>query len=171
MQPGALPASALEKLHEMLLPVPPSWMPQTVGWYLAFALALIAGGRWAFRRLQRYRSNQYRRSAVAELALIEQELKRPECWSNAASRIPTLLKRTALSAFPREEVASLSGARWLAFLDKTMGEKAFSEGEGRVLTELAYASLSQHAHLPDASIEGLLRLARRWIVMHEVGPP
>jgi len=44
--------------------------------------------------------------------------------------IPALLKWTALEAFPQSDVAGLSGEPWLAFLDKTIGGKNFTDGEG-----------------------------------------
>ncbi len=159
--------SSLQNLHEIILPDPVSWMPQTLGWYVVFCLILFVAGWWVYRRLRHYRANRYRRFALAELAVIERELQRPEKRAKALSEIPVLLKRAALSAFPRSEVAGLSGEKWLAFLDKTMGGKHFTEGEGRLLPELSYAPAQQIAEIPDEQISSLLPLVRRWIKVHK----
>jgi len=158
----------LEKLHEIFLPEPVSWMPQTIGWYVVFGLILFVAGWWVYRRIRRFRKNRYRRLALAELAFIERELQRPEKRAKALAEISVLLKGTALSAFPRSEVAALSGERWLSFLDKTMGGRDFTEGEGRLLPELAYAPVQRITQLSDERIGNLLQLVRRWIKRHAI---
>jgi hypothetical protein len=162
--------SSLEKLHEILLPEPVSWMPQTIGWYVVFGLILLAIGYSIYRMLRRFQKNRYRRLALAELAVIEGELQQPERRARALAEIPVLLKWTALSAFPRSDVADLSGEKWLAFLDKTIGGKNFTEGEGRLLPELAYAPLPRISKLADETIGKLLRLVRHWIERHKRTP-
>ena len=156
----------LENLHEIVLPAPVSWMPQAIGWYIVFGLILLVTGSWVYGSLRRFRKNRYRRLALKELAVIERELKQPEKRAQALGEIPVLLKGTALSAFPRSEVADLSGERWLAFLDRTMAGKYFTEGEGRLLPELAYSPVQRAAQLSDESISDLLQLVRRWIRTH-----
>jgi len=158
--------SGLEKLHEIILPDPVSWIPRTIGWYAIFGLILFVAGWWAYRRLRHFRKNRYRRLALQELAVIEQELQRPEKRAKALAKIPVLLKWTALCNFPRSEVAALSGEKWLAFLDKTMGGRNFTEGEGRLLLELAYAPVQRITQFPDEQISTLLQLIRRWIKGH-----
>ena len=159
--------SSLQNLHEILLPDPVSWMPQTIGWYAIFGLFLLVSGWWIYGRLRRFQKNRYRRLALAGLAIIEEELQQPERRAKALGEIPVLLKWTALKAFPRSDVAGLSGEKWLAFLDKTMGGKDFTEGVGRLLPELAYAPAPGIANLSEEKINSLLRLTRRWIEGHE----
>jgi len=166
MAAAELSNSSLQNLHEIFLPDPVSWVPRTIGWYAAFGLILLVAGWWVYGRLRRFRKNRYRRLALEELAVIERELQRPEKRSKSLSEIPVLLKRTAISAFPRSEVADLSGERWLAFLDKTMGGKNFTEGEGRLLPELAYAPVQRIAQFSDEQIGILLQLVRHWIKGH-----
>jgi len=164
--PAEVPQSALEGLHEILLPDPVSWMPQTAGWYAVFGLALLVSAWWVYRRLRRFRRNLYRRLALHELAAIERDLQKPDERAGVLAGIPVLLKATALSAFPRNEVARLSGEAWLSFLDKTLGGKEFTEGEGQLLAELAYAPASGIAGLSEERIDRLLHLSRRWIKGH-----
>jgi hypothetical protein len=161
-------SSALENLREIFLPGPVSWMPQTIGWYVVFGIVLLLAGWRVYRSFRRLRANRYRRFALEELEVIEKELQQPEKRANALAEIPVLVKRTVLSAFPRTDVAGLSGETWLAFLDKTMGGREFRKGEGRLLPELAYASGARIASLPDERISELLQIVRLWIRRHVV---
>jgi len=47
--------------------------------------------------------------------------------------------RCAMLAYaPRDEVAGLTGARWLAWLDTGLEDKPFTDGPGRSLESLPY---------------------------------
>jgi hypothetical protein len=166
MHAPGISAAALERLHESPLPDPVSWMPQTVGWYVLLGLFLLTAARFACACVLRHRRNRYRRSALAELDLIERDLQRQDRRAEAMAALPALLKRTALSAYPRVEVAGLGGDAWLSFLDRTLDATGFMNGEGRMLSELAYAPESRLARAPDDSVRNVLRLARRWISSH-----
>lgn len=160
--------AALKGLQEIALPAPPSWLPQTWGWVViaALVLALIAWVAW--RVWRHHRANRYRREALAELGRIEQALtargEDGESRAQALVALPALVKRTALAAAPRAQVAALSDVQWLAFLDQTLPGKAFSEGAGRMLPALAYDPRPPSA---DAT-QALVALVRRWIAHHHV---
>ena len=158
--------TGLENLHEIVLPTPVSWMPQTGGWYVLFLLMGLVVAAWIFMRVRNFRGNRYRRMALKALDDIAEKLRRPDQRESAMARLSALLKWTALAAFPRTRVAGLSGNLWLAFLDRTLGGNDFEQGEGRLLAELAYAPESRIASLPDDAIGGLLHLCRRWIAAH-----
>ena len=49
-----------------------------------------------------------------------------------------LLKRVALTAYPRSDVASLTGEAWVAFLDQTLSSNDFSMGSGQALIASHY---------------------------------
>ncbi len=159
----------LEMLHEIVLPDPVSWVPQAPGWVAVWGLILVLAGWGACAGFRRFRKNRYRRFALEELTAIERDLKRPEKRARALAEIPLLVKRTALAAFPRSEVAGLSGEKWLAFLDKTLGGKDFTAKEGRLLPDLAYAPGHRISGLPDETTGRLLRLIRHWIRVHGGG--
>jgi len=72
--------------------------------------------------------------------------------------IPVILKRAALAAWPREQVASLNGAAWLAFLDRTGRTTAFTIGPGRHLETLAFGGST--AAEDAAAVRGV---ARDWL--------
>ncbi|MEO0651765.1 MAG: DUF4381 domain-containing protein, partial [Planctomycetota bacterium] len=94
-------AASLARLHDIELPEAVSLWPSAPGWWLvAGALgsaAVLAGWVW----WDRHRSLAYRRAALRELS----ELRA----SGELRALPSLLKRVALAAHPRHEVAALSG--------------------------------------------------------------
>lgn len=142
----------LDKLHDFYQPVPPSWIPQTAGWYIVFAVAGIALIWIAVREFRRWNRNRYRREALRELSNVSIE------------QISALLKRTALAAWPREHVASLSGNAWLAFLNKTAAEAKFQQSPGNRIEDLAL----QTATLSAEEERQLRHLAETWIRRHRV---
>ncbi|GMR22608.1 MAG: DUF4381 domain-containing protein [Acidobacteriota bacterium] len=144
----------MEGLHDIVFPEVVSYIPQTAAWYVlfSFVLALLAWGAVVWVRHER--RNRYRELALVQLADIEAR--------GAFTELPTLVKQTALSFTPRDEVASLSGDDWLRFLDETYRGDAFARGPGRQLPGLAYAR-------PDTVDVGeLLALVGRWIRKHHV---
>ena len=139
-------------------------LPQEVGlwpqtWPARIAIVvLLAAALIAIWQLMRHRhATRYRREALAELKRIEN--------SDAAelpAQLALLLRRTALAAFPREQVAPLAGPSWLAFLDRTGNATEFSEGVGRWLASAPYA----RAVLDGTQRTQLVALVQRWIRGH-----
>ena len=170
MQPQAVEVPALDGLHDIVVPEAVSWVPQTAGWY-GLALGVAALGAWGcWVAYRRYRSNRYRRAALAALADIEQRVLagglEPAERGRALADLPALLKRTALGAGSRRDIASLTGEPWLAYLDQAYGGTGFSDGPGRLLPTLAYASPARFSDLPPADVSALIQLTRTWIRRH-----
>ena len=153
--------TSLDLLNDIVLPEGVSWWPPAPGWYLvgiALGIALLA---LAWRGWRKWKKNQYRRQALRELASI-----RANGDVDALGRIPALLKRTALSAWPRTLVASLSGPDWHQFLDRTAGTDDFGSGAGQVLDRLSYGS-DQSAKPSAAERDTALKAAEKWIRRHD----
>lgn len=143
----------LDQLHDFYQPAPPSWRPQTIGWYVVFLIAAALLLWLALHLLRCWRENRYRREALSELAR-----------TNVAD-LSALLKRTALSAWPREEVASLSGASWLKFLSDSLHKPLFERAPENHIEDLALAPST-----PSSEDESALRSAAgTWIKHHK--PP
>ena len=119
------PAS-LSRLHEIVPPEPVSFWPLTPGWWVLLVLLLLAGTAVAVGFVRRHRAGAYRRAALAEAEKLE-----------AVADFVALLKRTALSAWPRGEVASLGGDDWLDWLGRTGGSPV-PDGLRPVLLETPY---------------------------------
>jgi hypothetical protein len=143
-------------------------VPQTVGWWIVLGLVMVALAWAAWAVVRRRRSNRYRRLALARLEAIERALADPTSRPSVLAELPVLVKRTALAAHARAEVAALSGDSWLEFLDRSYGGKGFTEGIGRLLPELAYATPASTSALPTEETRALVDLVRRWIRSHRV---
>ena len=142
----------LDKLHDFYQPPPPAWTPQTIGWYVVFAILALLVIWMTIHSLRRWLANRYRREALRELALLQ-----PEQFS-------TLLKRTALSAWPREKVASLSGEAWINFLNESAKNNSFHQIPGNRIEEIALRSQT----LSSEDEQTLRKITDEWIRRHRV---
>lgn len=187
-----LSGDVLAGLQELPPPQPVPYVPQTFGWLIVaiVLVLLIACTGWLL--VKHWRANAYRRQALAELNRIEAAFRaqapvpsskaiaapasaapRSAAAPALASRgeagwgaLPALLKRTAMAATSREQVASLTGDDWLRFLDRTLNSDAFVCGAGRLLPRLAY-SQSLPADISTQDLDQLMALSRRWIRHHD----
>ena len=165
MSTTAADPTSLERLFDIVVPTPVPWWPPAPGWFVVagVSLALIVWGTW--RAWRCWRASAYRRAALAEWRQLKAQAADPGRREAALRCVPELVKRTALAAFPREAVASLSGEAWLQFLDRSGRTTVFTQGSGRALSELAYDPKFT-ARLDAAAVEDLLRTVRRWIRHH-----
>jgi hypothetical protein len=53
----------LDNLHDFYQPPPPSWRPQTIGWFVVFAIAALLVLWLVVHLFRRWRANRYRREA------------------------------------------------------------------------------------------------------------
>lgn len=149
-------ADLIALMHELVVPAPVSWLPQTPGWWivLGWLMAVLLLGVW--RLVVHRRRNRYRRDALAELKIIEgQSQLSPQ---ESAQHIAALIKRTALVAWPRNDVASLYGSDWARFLTKSANDDKQVAAAAERLATAAYQS--------DADGRTLAAPARRWIRRH-----
>jgi uncharacterized protein DUF4381 len=138
----------LEKLEPIPEPETLSLLPQTQGW-IWLGLLVIAVAVWLTQLILRARrASAYRRAALRELKRADSD----------PVTLAALLRRTALVAYPRTDVAGLYGADWLAFLDKAYGGTAFSAGLGRVFAMAPYREVRE--------VDGLKDLVSEWIRLH-----
>ena len=142
----------LSQLRDIHLPEPVSWWPPAPGWWLLLALTFIAVCL-AYVIYARHRRNHWRGNALAELTRL-----RDAAPEKMLGELSVLMRRVAISRFPRQEVAALTGEDWLRFLDHTLGDgMAFQSGIGRVMLSGPYAN--------DALVDtaALLALCEHWI--------
>lgn len=154
------PAS-LQNLHDIVVPGPVAWWPPAPGWYVviliaAGALLVLLRNGWLH-----WRRNRYRGEALRELARIGR--------GGDLHEIPVLLKRAALSAWPREQVAGLVGADWHRFLDESANTDRFASDVGAVLDRLAYVPGSDQSP-SEREAAAVLEAARFWLKRHRVPP-
>lgn len=185
-----LAALSLPELLELLEPIPEptpiSYWPETAAWGWVLAVLVCLALALGAKALARWRANAYRRAALSELRGL----------ADAPSEQAKLLRRTALVAFPRQDVASLIGDDWLGFLDRTLdrtldrpldqtsdrtdnaapaevreqtpGQRVFSTELGRALIASAYSSERASAAATDPA--QTRALVARWIRDHHASP-
>lgn len=154
---------SLERLHDIVTSPPVPFLPPAPGWYVLGLAAVMGLALLVAHAIRRWRADAYRRAAMAELAACTTPAER-------LAAMPSLLKRVALTAFGREEVAALSGQAWLAWLDRTGGTKGFSQGDGRVLGQLVYDPAAW-TRLSANEIEAAVGAGKAWIRGHRAGRP
>jgi hypothetical protein len=155
---GELGAGSLQNLHDVVAPAAVGPWPPAPGWYWLIGGALLALTLLAYRQLRRWQRNRYRRAALKRLDRIRQH--GPAL--RTGPELARLLKQTALAAWPRTEVASMSGAQWAAFLSAT---GATTPDAAQKLSQAGYVRSN-----PDqAEHDALCNEAEGWIRRHRAG--
>jgi len=157
---GAMPAPELP-LRDIHLPEPIVWWPPAPGWWLLAALCLLLLIFGIIRLRRRRLRGRLPRSARKALKSLAAQYRQDEDGAKLARELSVLMRRIAVTLYPRREVARLTGEAWLEFLDRplrgTKEPEAFRSGIGRVLLEAPYN--------PRCQVDGkaLLKLTERWI--------
>ena len=164
------PAS-LQNLNDIVLPATVGWWPLAPGWYILLALLLIAFAWFGYRSLYRWMNDRYRRAALRELQLLADRMhatkeRHAEERDAKLRQIPILLKRTALSAYPRSQVASLSGKDWFHFLNSTVKFPSFTESTASTLNMISY-SCGELSSVDSQAATALLNASRQWLKHHQ----
>ena len=152
----------LAELRDIHHPAMIETWPPAIGWWLLATLALVALLAvmvWLFRR---WYANKYRRDAMAELAHLADTWQSEQDDLRYVESLQLLLKRVALTRFPRQDVASLTGEAWVRFLDQSTGSHDFTIGATEALIDGNYRT--------DVSIDvdELQTAAALWINKHDI---
>jgi hypothetical protein len=151
MNPSPLDSLDLRDIHAAA--APELW-PLAPGWWLLaiIVLAALTISSWWLITIWRQRRRKVR--ILGELDALAERTP-----AEAATHTSILLRRVALMRFKRIDVASLTGADWLAFLDHSGGNGGFVDGPGKVLATMPYSAAAN----ADVNNDALLSLARQWI--------
>jgi hypothetical protein len=156
---------ALRSLHDIAMPPPVSWMPQTWGWAALAVILLLILMLAALRAIRRFRRNAYRREALLQLDRLKGDVAVSARHDPALRQLSELLKRTALAAWPRSRVAALAGAGWAQFMDDADGS---GRDLARLLDDLEYRGDAALSSLSKDQAEAAFRSARQWVERHHV---
>ena len=150
MTPNQLP---LKDIH---LPESVGWWPPAIGWWiLAFLVPmLVVLGIWLYKRITR-------KTALKTAKVILNSIKQDENLNDyqKVCQMSVLIRRTAISCFPRSETASLTGKEWLLFLDTPLQNQRFSDGIGKLLVDAPY----QQQIRDNSKINDLFGLCEDWL--------
>lgn len=132
----------LNNLQDIVLPAPPSFWAPAQGFWILLALItmIVITATWII--LQIRQRNAYRRAGLVLLA-----------QATTLYEINVVLKRVALAAFPREQVAHLHGTEWSQFMQSTCPGSQFET--------LGLANAGSPAN------DSMRASARNWICHHQ----
>lgn len=153
MDPEQLP------LRELHLPEAIGWWPLAPGWWVLIALAMLGLGYLLYQALLKWRWNAARRMALRELARVQGEYESGLDAVTLATELSELLRRTMLAYARRDEVAGLTGKRWLQWLDRGLDNQPFSNGSGQILESLPYQNRDRIDD--DVDVDGLIRAVQQ----------
>ena len=151
MDPTTLPIKDLRYPPEL------DWWPFAIGWWLIIIILFSVSSYLAYKLYLRWLENQSRRIALSKFEEIQSEYIKSGDSLILVKQLSILLRRTFLAYFPREEVSSLVGIRWLNFLDQGLNENFFTEGVGKKLAIAPYQDQERPDH---ADMELLLKVVK-----------
>jgi len=159
---------SLSQLADIVQPAPVSWMPQTLGWKVLGALLLVLFLWLMWRGVRRWFRNRYRREALAELRRLELRWQDdPETGAVVLAALPALVKRCALAAWPREQVASASGAQWAQFIQSHAGHATHgAQALAPLVREIQYHDRASLQRVSAHDVQVLIEASRQWIQGH-----
>ena len=150
--------TTLEQLKDIHLPgAIPQW-PTAPGWITLYILLLVL----ICYLLRVWYKRQYKKItvkfALSKLKKLKDLMVENPDQLNIAAEISTLIRRTALHYFHREEIAGLSGNDWLDFLNRSGNTTQFTGEVGRLLIDGPYRQNNTSDLTP------LYTLTHAWLV-------
>ena len=149
----------LQQLHDIHLPMPVGMWPLAIGWWVLLILVLLAliyGVMIAVRYFIRKRAV---RTALRLLRGYEKACQHSEQWGEHLANITLLMKRVAMSYYPRDRVAGLQGEVWLTFLNQTFLHNSF-ESDRDLLLKWPYVATDT---IDPPVLDDFFKRVQQWI--------
>lgn len=159
------PAS-LQNLNDIVLPGGVGWWPLATGWYYLIGILLVVSAWFIYSAIRSWNRNHYRRAALQQLQLLAKDIENTEQRDAGLRQLPVLLKRTALSVYPRSQLASLTGKSWLDFLNSKVSSASFTDSTAGLLDTLSY-SVGDLNTVDTKTADELLAACRHWLKHHQ----
>ena len=135
-----------------------SYVPSTPVWPWIFLGISLMAAFFGFRLLKHLRKERYRKLACLEIESLA-DLKGPAF----VIQVSQIMKKTALTAYPRKQIAQLHGQKWLRFLELSCKGTQFTQGIGQALAASSYMPVA------DVDEKELGVLAKKWVKTHKRG--
>ena len=146
-------------LRDVHYPDAVSWWPPAPGWWILLVIVLLTGGIiWWWQRRKRRLMASALRIARIEFDQLRTRYAADHDAGLLVRDLSILLRRLCVSIFPRTDSASLTGDRWLEFLDRPLPASRFTAGPGRILLDAPY-----RPQVAAAEMEPLLELCDEWL--------
>jgi len=140
----------LSELRDVIYPVDPGFWPPAIGWWIVLILVILSliGAVYLFRSIYLRLAETSFVKEVDALTLLQPR--------EAVVELSILMRRIAITRFPRNSVAGLSGEDWLQFLDQSGNTDQFTTGPGRALVSAPYSDLTPE------NLDPLFKICRDW---------
>ena len=149
------------KLHDIHLPEAAGWWPPAIGWWVLTILVLLLLTWVTLKTWQWFRFYSWQKKLLNEF---NHKISLPSQSSQSSqvqvTAITEALRQSALTLYPDDHVANLTGADWLGFLESHGQNTPFSRPPGPLLTEAPY---SDTVECDDLSINQLKQMAMTWV--------
>ncbi len=162
----SLDPASLQNLNDIVLPAPVAWWPLAGGWYFLSGIVLIALAWLTYRLLKCWMNNRYRRAALRQLRLLSEQINSAEERDANLRQIPILLKRAALCAYPRSQVAALTGKDWVIFLNSRVKNPIFTQSTADTLNQVSYVA-GELSVVDAQAATALINASRQWLNQHQ----
>jgi|ACQI01.1.fsa_nt_gi hypothetical protein len=149
----------LNQLNDVITPEPVGWFPLSFS-LMAFITGLtgiIVGIVWTL--LVSRRNNQYRREASS---LFDKAIKQANSPEQKIEIANSLLKQVAITNYGRQNVAKLSGKKWIQFLK----QNANYIEQPDYLTDYFNAHYQPDFEFDEAKLSKVLDYVQSWIKGH-----
>jgi Domain of unknown function (DUF4381) len=160
-------ATSLDRLHDIVQAPEAPWWPPAPGWFWLAGGLIILLVLIGVCALLRWQKNCYRREGLAEIDRMEALVSQASRRASVVITLTELLKRGALPAWPRDQVASLTGPLWIDFLNRTRGQKQSLGLNSEMFSRAPYDERFA-AGLSEQEVRNLALSARRWFKHHRV---
>ena len=146
------------QLHDIHLPDAAGWWPPAIGWWILAIIILsllfwVSALAWQWLKYQSWR-NKLLKEFNANIAVSNQDAH------TQVTAITEALRRSALTLFPGNTVAHLTGTDWLEFLESHAENTPFTQLPGTLLIEAPY---SDSVECDDGSVIKLRQMAMAWV--------
>ncbi|WP_051786232.1 DUF4381 domain-containing protein [Endozoicomonas numazuensis] len=156
----------LDQLRPNHLPDPVSFWPPAPGWWLSAVLVIAVITLITVLLIRYIRRNRYRRQARQQANILFNAFQKHQNPLQFANDCNRLLKKTALHAYPAEQVAPLYGNAWLDFLSRKSGITAFSAKPGQALGDTRFKPTPKVKDKQEVDVDQLHKLTVSWIRKH-----
>jgi hypothetical protein len=153
-----------DSVGKLIEPPPVPFSFGAPGWYALGAFAILLLAFCVYLLVLHYRSNLYRRHALAFLTDTEIKYSAKDAFGELVYETHMLIKRIAMSRYGRKKVSSLRGDEWIAFINTTWHDKAFDNADDELLTQTIY---KPRVPVSAGQATAFTRKARRWIKKHK----
>lgn len=148
----------LQQLKDIHLPIPISMWPLAPGWIMLIILSTLILSYVFYRWYEAKQKKHTVKFALAQLKKLQGLTLHNPQNINIAAEISTLIRRTALHYFRREDIAGLSGEQWLNFLNRSGNTNRFNQEVANLITDAPYQKTTNKDLTP------LFDITKTWLL-------